>query len=301
MRALALALGLLAAACATSGLRYADHPLAGRIWDVQAQRFVTEDEARSKVAAADIALLGETHDNPVHHEIQARLLAASTEHGPKPALAMEQIDLEWQQAVDRALADHATPDTIAEAGHVSQGWQWPRYEPLVAYALEHGLPIVAANYSRARSKEVVAGGIGALPAVEAQRLALEPAWTPERNARMRRALVEGHCGQDDPIIDRILQVQRVRDALMADAILSHPRTVAIIGRGHARADLGVPLYLALRAPQRRVVSVGLVEVERDKARPQDYEDARPGTHDLVFFTPRAGREDPCADFRQIKK
>jgi uncharacterized iron-regulated protein len=299
--AVAIVVALLAAACATSGLTLADHPLAGRIWDTHAQRFVTEDEAREKVAAADVALLGETHDNPVHHQIQARLLAASAAHLPKPALAMEQIDLEWQQAVDEARTASATPASIAKAGHVSEGWQWPLYEPLVAFALAHDLPIVAANYSRSRSKAVVAGGIAALPPGEAGRLALEPVWTPDRNARMRRILVEGHCGQDDPIIDKILEVQRVRDALMADAILSHPRTVAIIGRGHARADLGVPLYLAQRAPARRVVSVGLVEVESDKPRPQDYEDTGAGVHDLVFFTSRATRSDPCADFRKIRR
>jgi len=88
---------------------------------------------------------------------------------------------------------------------------------------------------------------------------------------------------------------------MADAILSHPRTVAIIGRGHARADLGVPLYLAQRATARRVVSVGLVEVESDKPRPQDYDDTGAGMHDLVFFTSRASRSDPCADFRKIRQ
>jgi len=299
--AVVLVVALLGAACAASGPKLADHPLAGRIWDTQAQRFVAEDEARERVAAADVALLGETHDNPVHHQIQARLLAASAARVPKPALAMEQVDLEWQHAVDEARTGGATPASIAKAGHVSDGWQWPLYEPLVAFALAHDLPIVAANYSRSRSKAVVAGGIGALPAGEAARLALAPVWTPARNARMRSILVEGHCGQDDPIIDKILEVQRVRDALMADAILSHQRTVAIIGRGHARADLGVPLYLAQRAPARHVISVGLVEVDTDKPRPQDYEDTGSGVHDLVFFTPRAARSDPCADFKKLRQ
>ncbi|HET7402265.1 MAG TPA: ChaN family lipoprotein, partial [Usitatibacter sp.] len=180
MRAFVLLMALAAlvgAGCAASRLELADHPLAGRIWDTHAQRFVSDDEARERVASADVALLGETHDNPAHHQIQARLLAASAAHGPKPALAMEQIDLEWQQAIDGARAGSATPASIATAGHVSEGWQWPLYEPLVAFALAHDLPIVAANYSRSRSRAVVAGGIASLPAGEAQRLALEPVWT----------------------------------------------------------------------------------------------------------------------------
>jgi hypothetical protein len=47
--------------------------------------------------------------------------------------------------------------------------------------------------------------------------------------------------------------------------------------------------------------VGLVEVDTDKPRPQDYEDTGSGVHDLVFFTPRAARSDPCADFKKLRQ
>lgn len=302
MRPASFLLALLAlAACAMPGLAERDHPLAGRIWDVRHERFVTAEQAEAIVARADYALLGETHDNPAHHEIQARLLEAASQRAPLPALAMEQIDLEYQQAVDAAREKGATPAAIAEAGHIATGWQWKRYEPLIAYALAHGERILAANYSRARSREVMTGGVAAIGAAQLERLAVEPVWSPERNAKLRGLIVEGHCGQDDPIIDSVVAIQRVRDALMAEAILQSPRTVAIIGRGHARADVGVPLYLALRAPGKRVISLGIVEVEGDKPNVADYPEAAPGTHDLVWFTPRAGRTDPCATFKPIGK
>lgn len=299
-----LVFALLAlAGCATPAgeLSLRDHPLAGRIWDVRHERFVTEEQAEALVARADYALLGETHDNPAHHEIQARLLERASRRAPAPALAMEQIDLEYQAAVDAAREKGATPAAIAEAGHVNKGWQWKRYEPLVAFALASGERILAANYSRARSREVMARGLQALGEDESKRLGIEAAWSPERNAKLRALIVEGHCGQDDPVVDSVVSIQRVRDALMADAILQAPRAVAIIGRGHARADVGVPLYLAQRAPDKRVLSIGLVEVERGKDGPGDYPEAAPGTHDLVWFTPRAGRADPCASFKPIKR
>ena len=139
------------AALATT-LILADHPLAGRAWDVQAGRFIEAAEVERRVATADVALLGETHDNPVHHDLQLRLLRASLERGRHPSLAMEQLDTEAQSAVDAAIATGTDAAGIARDAKVS-GWSWRLYEPLVGFALERGLPIVAANLSRARARE----------------------------------------------------------------------------------------------------------------------------------------------------
>lgn len=293
-------LALVLASCAARPPDLHDHPLAGRIWDMAAQRFIEPAEAERRILAADIALLGETHDNPVHHALQHRLLERAVAAGRRPALALEQIDSEWQEAVDAARAAEGTAEAVRKAGNVSTGWQWPLYEPLVAFALAQRLPIVAANLSRTRTRVIAREGFGALGPGEAERLGLADTWTPERQAAMRRIMVEGHCGEDSPMIDRIVDTQRARDAVMADRILSAPGGVlAVIGRGHARADLGVPLYLARRAQGRRVISVGFVEVSRNKSAPAAYAEAAPGAHDLVWFTPRATREDPCAGFPRL--
>ncbi len=273
------------------------------MWDSDAQRFIEEAEAESRIAAADIALLGETHDNPAHHRIQLRLLARSAARSVPPALVMEQIDRERQAAVDAARARGGDAAAIREAAHFSSGWSWQDYAPLVAYALDRGLPLIAANFSRASARPLVTRGLAALPPGEAERLALAPAWSPQRTTMLRALLVDGHCGQDDPVIDKLVDIQRVRDAYMADAILSAPsgRAVAIIGDGHARADLGVPLYLHARSPARSVVSLGLIEVEAGKASPADYPDTARGVHNLVWFTPRAPRSDPCANLPRLPR
>lgn len=299
-----LAIALIAliclAGCATTRLTLSDHPLADRIWDVTQQRFISAQEAEDRVAAADIALLGETHDNPAHHHIQARLLRQAVAHGKRPALALEQIDAEWQAAVDAArAAAGATSNTIAQAGHISAGWEWPFYRPLVVQALRARLPIIAANLSRPRARKLAAKGLAALGDEAIEDLALDQPWTARQNATLRQLLVEGHCGEDDPMIDKLIHVQRTRDATMADKLLDSPvSVVAIMGRSHARADVGVPLYLRERAPDKGLLSLGLVEVETGKQNPADYADAAPGLHDLVWFTPRARRSDPCANVQQ---
>jgi hypothetical protein len=77
--------------------------------------------------------------------------------------------------------------------------------------------------------------------------------------------------------------------------------VFILGRGHARRDVGVPLYLAARRPATRVLSIGFVEVGAGKTAPTQYETERVGNiapYDILWFTPRAERPDPCLAFRK---
>jgi uncharacterized iron-regulated protein len=98
----------------------------------------------------------------------------------------------------------------------------------------------------------------------------------------------------------MINAQRARDAVMAAAMLGHAESGAVLiaGSGHGRLDFGVPVYLAHRRPQARVVSVALVEVESGKTVPHDYSALANAAgsapaFDFVWFTPRAQRKEPC--------
>src|SRR5512138_2205182 len=79
-----------------------NHPLVGKIWEGRAGRFVDEQALQDALGAADLALLGETHDNPDHHLLQARLIRAIVGSGKRPALALEMLTSELQPDVDAA-------------------------------------------------------------------------------------------------------------------------------------------------------------------------------------------------------
>src|SRR5687768_5936130 len=53
-----------------------DHPLVGKVWAARSARFVPMDTVIEALRRASFALLGEVHDNPDHHAIQAELLLA---------------------------------------------------------------------------------------------------------------------------------------------------------------------------------------------------------------------------------
>ncbi|NJD36524.1 MAG: hypothetical protein FIA96_17160 [Betaproteobacteria bacterium] len=298
-RFLACLVLLLFAGCAPvppGTLRDTDHPLAGRLWDAGTQSFIDEAELLRRAAASEALLLGETHDNPEHHRLQLRILQARLAAGARPALLMEQFDSDQQAALDSAR--RAGQDLAP----LMRGWDWALYQPLVALAGTAGLPLVAANLPRAATRPIVREGYATLAAGEEQRLALELAWNEDRQKYMAGLIEASHCGKVTPQLrDGLVRAQRLRDATLADAALGRLEqgVVFILGRGHARRDIGVPLYLAARRPASRVLSLGFIEVGAGKTAPAQYETERVGStapYDIIWFTPRAERPDPCLAF-----
>jgi uncharacterized iron-regulated protein len=276
------------------------HPLNGRIWDMRAQAFVSEAEVADRLAGTDFILLGEIHDNPEHHRVQSWLLQSLVTRGRRPAVAFEPFDRERQAAIDAARRDAATLERIEQAARPEKGWQWDWYASLVQTALDLHLPILALNLSRAEARRVAAESFAVLGHEVEARLALDAVWNAERQKTLQRQLAESHCGHiDDQRAEQLSRAQRARDAVMADILLTAGEggAVAILGRGHARLDLAVPLYLARRDARRTVASVGIVEVESGKREPGSYVAGEPA-HDYLWFTPKAARPDPCAIFRK---
>jgi uncharacterized iron-regulated protein len=285
-----------------------DHPLVGRIWDVSQRRWLEEPALTVELAKARFVLLGEQHDNADHHRLQASLVRALAGTGRHPALAFEMLDVDQQAPVDAALAkEPGNPDAIAQAvDWAHSGWpDWALYRPIFAAGLERGLPIVAANLPKAQGKALAFNGTSALPAELVTRLGLDVPLPEDVSRAMRAELFQAHCGyMPEDQMDPMVQVQRARDAQMAERLLASDKgdgALLIAGAGHARTDRGVPAHLAHKAPGVQVRSVGFMEVSADKREPLDYVEA-PGSErlpfDYVWFTPVAEREDLCAKLKE---
>ena len=292
------ALALLLAACGHVG-KAQEHPLTGKVWDVSARRFVAHDVLLERAATSRFVLLGEIHDNAEHHRIQARLLQELLRKGRRPAMVMEQFDLDRADRIGEIRRGTGSVEQKLQELRelMREGWEWPHYEPLLRLALEHELPLAPANMARDTLRKVAREGLSALGEGEDRRLAADSVWSAPRQTQLARDVRDGHCGKlPEHVAEMITKAQRIRDAVMADAILKfmEPGAVAIIGNGHARTDMGVPLYLRARAPESSVLSLGLVQVQ-GSTDPRSYAESALGERfDYVWFT-EAGRRtvDPC--------
>ena len=300
---------LLAAAMALHALPStgAAPPAEPRIWDVRAGRFVSESSLAADLASARYRLLGEVHDNAAHHVIRARLILAIAATGGRPAVVMEQFDLDRDETLIAAQSAGVDAERLADAGRLDRkGWQWPMHKPIVEVALAQHLPIRAGNMPRSQLREEEHAAAEPAKAIGYARFRAAR-WTDEQAAALRADIVESHCGMaPESVVPRIVLAQRLRDAAMAQALVDAATAsgaILIAGNGHVRADLGVPVYLhAPGVPDAgaRSLSVGLIEVTDDDARASDFPRqvvaAHPG-FDYLWFTAPAAREDPCANLR----
>jgi uncharacterized iron-regulated protein len=284
-----------------------EHPLTGRVWDVAAARFIDASALPPRLSRARFVLLGEKHDNPDHHRLQATLVRALAAAGRRPAVAFEMLDTSQAPALARHLA--ASPRDAAGLGDAvgwnTSGWPpWPEYEPVARAALDAGLPILAANLPAAVISAVARGNRAALPASLVTAHALDRPLAGDAQAAMAAEIRDAHCGHANPaMVTNMITAQRARDAYMADTLLSagSDGAVLIAGTGHVRQDRGAPMYLRARLPAVTIATVAFVEAQPEATKPDDYA-ARFGApslpFDYVWFTPRTDDDDPCERFRR---
>lgn len=282
-----------------------DHPLVGRIWSVREARFV--DERTMLTTLRGYVLLGEKHDNPDHHTLQAEVLRALVDAEARPAVAFEMFDVDRQTAIDQARATAKRDLTaIAEASDWERsGWPpWSQYAPIVKVALDADLPLVAGGLSGAKMRALMKPSDGAEPPLDEG-----ASLSPELRASLVEELRASHCGHlPESMIPMMVRMQRARDAAMAKALSArvdrdHPTGVLIAGTGHTRTDRGVPLDLHQHDRDRPVWSVAFAEVAHDEENPTAYASHWNTTtlpFDFVWFTPRASDDDPCAAFDRGK-
>jgi uncharacterized iron-regulated protein len=174
---------------------FADHPLTGKIWDMNSRSFIDEATLLARIAKANVLLLGETHDNPQHHDLQLKLLNARIESGARPALLMEQLDAEGQPALDKALAGSDRDATLKAVTGLIKFTDWNFYRPFLVTAVDNKLPVIAANISSRQLQPVIWQGFAAYDAAALKRMAVEEVWSESRQNYMLRHIGGAHCGQ----------------------------------------------------------------------------------------------------------
>jgi len=243
-----------------------------------------------QLSGSTLALLGEVHDNEIQHRLRTAVFARALAAGWRPALLMEQFDLDRQGDLDRARSERPrdAAHLVKRAG--GGGWHWPYYEPVIALALQHDLPLVAANVSRAWASQLVRSDYeSVLGAQRVREWGLDRPPDPPWRAAQERAIDAGHCGAlPASLWPGMARGQFARDAAMAHLLRTHGARGAVLwaGDGHVRRDLGVPRWL----DRAGVSALAVGYIERGTPPPAA------GVYDAIVWTEAASRPDPCAAF-----
>ncbi len=270
----------------------------------------------ARLADHRAVLLGERHDDPLHHRLQARLLAALAARGRHGAVVFEMLSLE--RAPELAALTARGP---VAPGRLRRRVAWDRsgwpafelYRPVFEVALGRGLQVLPGSPPESWTRAVLGGGLPALP--EPAREFLRP--LPDPPAPVRRAMAEeirqAHCGHAPAAhLPGMVAVQWLRDAALAASVLRaagrppSPGVVLIAGAGHVRRDRGVPLHLRRLGFGGGVASLAFVglpgipgEVAPEQAVLRAFDGAPP--FDFVWLTRPLSSGDPCERFREQLK
>jgi uncharacterized iron-regulated protein len=249
----------------------------------------TPADLAAAMATRRNVLLGEVHDNGVQHALRLAALKLRIAAGERPALAFEQFDRQQQPDIER-LRRERPGDVEALVALGAKNWEWRFYRPFVQLALEHGLPIVAANLSRPEALQVSMIGWSAVFDEATQAALGLDRLAPDFVAAHERAVAQGHCDLlPAAALPAIARAQIARDIVLAQSLRPHLErgVVLLTGNGHARTDIGVPFWLA--DARAALVSIALVE---DEGSADDL------PFDFALVTAAAERPDPCESLRR---
>jgi len=287
-----------------------EHPLIGRVWATDRQEGILPAEVVSAAAEADIVLVGETHDNPDHHRLQAYLIRQLALKSRHLAVVMEMIGADKAEALaSYQAASGANADGLGGAlDWDNSGWPaWGLYRPVAEAAFGAGFAILPGDAAKAQVQQVGLGGLKVLPESERDRLAVAKTLPAKLNAALTEDIKLSHCNQlPEANLGQMTDVQRFRDAVLADSLLKAAQksgggAILIAGDGHVRSDRGVPYYLHTRAPGLKVTTIVLSEVENGVENPEDAvprdPDGKPAAN-FVWFTARSDRPDQCEELRK---
>ena len=247
----------------------ATEPIAYRLVD-SVGRPVTFDKLITRAAGADVVFFGELHNNPISHWMQLRVLKALQQRkGKNLTLGLEMLEADIQLILDEYLAKTISPKSYGDEARL-----WPNYEtdydPVVYFAKDHGLRVIATNVPRRYADLVNRKGLPALDSLSAEAKCYLP------------PLVHGDKKKEKRYLE---EAQAIKDATMGYRISQHLRPqhtfLHLNGSYHSLQNGGIIPYLRRYAPKTRIVTITTVLQEDVQA----LEEAYRGMADFILIVP----------------
>lgn len=285
-------------------LHYENHPLANTIWEVSTGRSLSLNEMTDLSESKDFVLLGEKHDNPLHHLLHARFIDSLVKRR-RYSVALEHLD---ERDAPLLASLHQYPVSAWEEGFQwsERGWDsWTSMKPIFEVIAAHKLFVIPARISPPLLQSMMTGGFEGPRATTIRHVIDSVRLSPEAESDLTAQIKAVHCGHlPDHALPHVVETQRAWDSAMAAALQDSRNRIGdpvilIAGTEHVRTDRGIPLYLKYLEPQKKTISIGFIEVSRKlrtfQAVAQEY---GRGTlpFDIVYFTPTFDISDPCRKF-----
>ena len=203
-----------------------------------------------------IIYVGETHTRYDHHLIQLEIIRLLHTLNPKLAIGMEFFQQPYQQYLDAYISGELDEREMLRRTEYYDRWRYDYrlYAPILRYARENNIPLVALNLPAEITQKVSRGGLDSLHEAERAQVPDDIDRSDKVYAQRLKTIFKQHPEGQAPDFEHFLTAQLLWDEGMAQRIVDYLNAnpnrhmVVLAGSGHLAYGSGIPNRVARRFP-----------------------------------------------------
>jgi len=215
---------------------------------------ITASEMFSKLAQADVILVGEGHTSEQHHQVQKRVVEGLIRQGRRVVLALEMFNPRQNPALsDYVSGKFDDADFMEKAGWFkSWGHNFRYYQPIFSLAKRHHIPLCGINIPSDLMTKVKKSGIASLTPEERE-LVAEPDTGNAEHRFYVNTMMQGVGAEAPALFPNLYFAHCLWDAAMGEGAIkvakAHPKAkvVLLAGTGHVAYHLGIARIISQRS------------------------------------------------------
>ena len=207
---------------------------------------ISEDELLKFLGEYRIVMVGETHTNQAHHDVQLAVIKGLVESGKKVILALEMYNPAQDEVLAAWSSGSTDASTFIEQTDFLTTWShnYRYYEAIFNYVREKNIKMYGVNTPRKYASKIGRGGLGALTEDDLKVLPAIDTSTVEHKFFFKVAM-EGMDATMPGQFRNIYPAQCLWDAAMGEGAIKaakeNPDAVIVVlaGSGHVVYNLGI--------------------------------------------------------------
>lgn len=232
-----------------------------KIYDTRTKQIVTIDKIVADMADADVLFFGEEHNDSAGHYLENKIFRAlHSIYGTQLALSMEMFETDNQLVLNEYLQSKTDEARFSKDARLWSNYK--DYRPMIEYAKQNKIPVIAANPPRRYVSMVTRRGMKSLDSLskEAKKL-LPPLPYDTLSGRYRDKFLETMKGAPESASKNIFYSQSLWDAGMSYSIYKYLKTnkrqkvFHCVGKFHTDEKLGTAAQLQMRNKKLRILNI----------------------------------------------
>ena len=232
-----------------------------KIYDTRSKQIVTIDQIVADMVNADVLFFGEEHNDSAVHYLENKIYRAlHAAYGSQLALSLEMFETDNQLVLDEYLQGRIDETRLGKDARLWSNYK--DYRPMIEYAKQNKLPVIAANPPRRYVTMANRRGMKSLDSLSKEAKAfLPPLPYDTLSGRYRDKFMETMRGAPESASRNVYYSQSLWDAGMSYSIYRYQKKnrdqkiFHCVGKFHTDEKLGTARQLMMRNKKLRILNI----------------------------------------------